>query len=306
MASSEEARKLKNKARASLTLLLVAVISITTATYAWFTLSNSTSVQSMEVRVGTGTKLMVSTTDSGTLADPWNGYVAELTTQMVDDALYDQRGYRLDDIRLWPLTSGDGYNLYTQQGNIPGGSPSGSDTKYYLDLDLWFRSSVNMNVYLNEDISAAGADDGTKITSKDDNTAAQSPVDRAVRLSFTVDPDHPEPVIYEPHKDGDTTLHGRAATDGPNPQETFDVLGTNSGLQNGPSSRTTPVFSLKADTPQKVTIRLWIEGEDPQCVNGNGTGANASVNLEKAALLTQLRFCGADPTTGNFIETTVT
>lgn len=304
MPASDEAAKLKKKAKASLTLLLVAVISITTATYAWFTLSNSTSVQSMEVRVGTGTKLMVSTSDSGTLADPWNGYVSELTTEMVNDALYDQCGYRLDDIRLWPLSSGDGYHLYTQQGNVSGPA-SAPETKYYLDLDLWFRSSVDMDVYLNEDVSSVGADDGTLISSKDDNTNAQSPVDHAARMSFTTydsggDPNTDAIVIYEPNKSGDTNLNGRAKADGGAVQNTFTELGDNTGLQLSQA-----VFSLKADTPKQVTIRLWIEGEDPQCVNGNGTGADKDTNLEKAHLLAQLRFCGAGPD-GKFIETTVT
>lgn len=298
MALSEEAIKLKKKARASLALLLVAVISISTATYAWFTLSNSATVQSMEVKVGTGTKLMVSTSNSGNGADPWNGYVSELTTEMVDEALNRNLSYRLTDVLLWPLTSGNGTDLYTQGGNAATAkSPVDASTKYYLELNLWFRSSVDMNVYLNGEDSGATADDKTEIVSHGGNDAKQAPVDRAVRLSF--ESEGGGTVIYEPNKDGDTALHGHAATDGGSTQQTFGSLGTNAGTE---SSET--VFTLKADTPKQVTLRLWLEGEDPQCVNGNGTGTDKDINLEKARLLAQLRFCGAD-NSGKFIENTV-
>ena len=302
MPVSDETRKLKNKAKASLPLLLVAVISITTATYAWFTLSNSTSVQSMEVRVGTGTKLMVSTSDSGTSSDPWYGYVAALDNDMVNEALKDGHNYQLGDLRLWPLTSGNGYTLYTESGNADG-SASPAASKYYLDLELWFRSSVDMDVYLNGSDSAADKEDGTLVSAKDTNNTAQKPVDHAVRVSFTAyDGNTVEShVIYEPNKDGPTRLKGHAKTDNGSSetQPTFDALGDNTGL-----SGSDVLFSLTAEEPKRVVLRIWIEGEDPQCVNGNGTGADSGTNLEQADLLAQFRFCGADRD-GKFIENTV-
>lgn len=300
MPASDETKKLKNKARASLTLLLVAVISITTATYAWFTLSNSATVQSMEVKVGTGTKLMVSTTSGG--STNWDDYKAELDNDDINALLKTATGYPngLSDIRLWPLTSGNGYRLYTESGNTTGTAVTMA-TKYYLELDLWFMSSVDMNVYLNGDNSPnAAADDGTRVWSEESDVNKRK-VQEAVRVSFT-DVTGNSAAIYEPNKTVATTLSGHARTDGGSTQNTFVTLGDNDGTGNG--TGVPVVFSLTANTPKNIVIRLWIEGEDPQCVNGNGTAGEANTNLEEALLKLRLRFCGADDS-GNYIENTV-
>lgn len=309
--AKEAAHKLKKKFRASLLLLLAAVISITTATYAWFSLSNTTVVQDMTVQVATSTALKARTAPSANL----NDYASTITNEMVEGAL----GFKLEELRLWPLTSGNGYNLYTQSTNsVSGASAVDPKSKNYLELKLWFMADTDMNVYLNADNSPGltGADaDGTMVFSAGTNTSSQEPVEKCARISFTPmalrsggsvtnASDYTvveTPSIYEPNKDGGTTLNGNARSQNIGSgdlQQTFVSLGNNAGTNKGTSSETPFIFKLSRNTPKLVVIRLWIEGEDSECRNGNNGSA---INIEEAKLVARLRFCGADDN-GLFLE----
>lgn len=352
---SAETKKLKNKARASLALLLIAVISISTATYAWFTLSNSTSVQSMIIEVGTGTtlKAYAGKNTSEDVAD----YFAVIKSEgkgtigsgdVITDALPKKADYpnladnikSLNEIKLWPVTSGNGVKLYTEGLNGEVGSTgSGPEKKYYVQLTLTFISDTTMDVYLNGSNSITDATpeeaDGTLVESavkldgakpgggkytQADVNAAKEPAANAIkslRVSFedvaavAANPKTPV-VIWEPdNKDKNgtvqtTTLAGlalkdlRQMTDVPaaTKQVTFTHLGDNSGIRKDETDASVPLFSLEADIPKVIKIRMWVEGEDAQCINDP-----EGINIEKALLSIRFRFCGADPDTGDFIET---
>lgn len=319
----EDAKKIKSKAKASLTLLLVAVISISTATYAWFTMSNSAVVQDMTIQVGTSTALKVSTTFSTNIDD----YESVLDNDDVNTLLRtlqaDYGAAGLDVLRLWPLTSFTGSELYTQSENASSAAThtpvNPHSTKSYLELPLWFMASVDMNVYLNRDSAPDVIENnGTIVESVAGNSAQQSYVDRAVRVSFDsystwdnalsgTEGDYStqkmSPVIYEPNKNGATTLRGFVGGGGSNSrvQDTFDELGTNSGTGTGNGDDPPVVFQLRGNVPTKVIVRLWIEGYDAECVNGV-TVNGQTVNIENAKFNVRLRFCGADDN-GNFLET---
>ncbi|MEG2137213.1 MAG: hypothetical protein RRY64_01005 [Oscillospiraceae bacterium] len=309
-------QKLKLRAKASLTLLLVAVISITTATYAWFTLTNSTVVHNMTVEVSMGTTLKVDTAPHANIGD----YVTVVKNDKVNAQLNANFNYELADkpgvkgLKLRPVTSGNGRALYTQsQNSAVGAAGTEPQAGYYLQLSLWFMSTADMNIYLNgDDTPDAANPDGTKIY-----TDPRKYADQAARLSITpyglksggnpasaADYTAIEPsFIYEPMAAGTVNVKGNAAVDVNGSrtevkQPTFTVLGTNLGLANG-GEKTTSLFKLTANVPKLAVIRLWVEGEDPQCVNGNG--ADKNINLEGETFITRLRFCGADDT-GNYIE----
>lgn len=302
-----QAKRLKSKARTSLALLVVAAISITTATYAWFSLSNSTSVQSMIVEVGTGTtlKAYAGTTTSTTLASYFGLIKSEGTTgslapgEIITDALPQVAGVNitsLSQIKLWPVTSGNGVKLYTESGNV-GSATVGPEKMYFLQLTLTFLSDTDMDVYLNGDNSSATVDDKTQVTANTAGSQADENAVKALRISFE-DTAAETSLIYEPGYDGAaTTLHGAAKTDAKGDrQPTFTYLGDNSGRHKDASNESPALFSLKANTPKVIVIRMWVEGEDAQCVN------NSSVNIERAKVNVRLRFSAAG-TDGNFMET---
>lgn len=311
---STDAQKLKNKAKASLALLLIAVISISTATYAWFTLSNSTSVQSMIVEVSTGVTLKAYAGSSpGTDITKYFSVIkSEGTTgtikpgEIITDALPGLvNGVTIDsleDIKLWPVTSGDGALLYTQGGNVLPGAAAVVERKYYLQLTMTFLADTDMDVYLNGADSASGAGDGTSVAPEALGDLSHENAVKALRISFE-DALLNTAVIYEPEAGlTGTTLAGAALRDSNsvgNPgsdQATFVNLGDNSGRYKGSAANESPVlFSLKKGVPKEIIIRMWVEGEDAECKN------NDTINIEKAKMSIRLRFSGADAS-GNFIE----
>lgn len=287
-------QKLAAKAKAALLLLLLGLISITTATYAWFTITSAGKVNEMSMQVTTGDKLGISTHYSTNLDD----YQNEITTEAVNAALGAALGYTKGtaDIALAPLTSGNGVRLYTRGVNtFAGALPEGAGPsdpakqKDHLELTLWFMSSSEMYVYLTAENSNPATADGTSVRSDGTkNNALQAHVADAARLSFTVYTDGAGNtqdtaggvLIYEPVKQGAVTLEGRAAADaGTATQPTFTLNDT---------EKDALLFKLEPEQPRRVVVRLWLEGEDEQCVNTD------TVNIEKAWLNATLRFVGKD------------
>lgn len=284
----ESSKVLDARVRNSIILLLLALVSISTATYAWFTITTTGKISEMSMEVTASEKLGISTTYSTNLAD----YKNDITTEMVNDALKTAHSYPngLTDIKLAPLTSGDGYNLYTRSVNAGTGAAVTTEKKNYLELPLWFMSSSDMSIYLTADNSATGVTDGTSVYPTQDkgNTEKQDYVTKAVRMSFSVftdgqgsSLDSTGTLIYEPSKEDGVTLSGQAASNaGTTTQETFDLATGSDKL----------LFKLSANSPKRVVVRLWLEGEDPQCINDD----TKNINIEKAWLSARLRFVAKD------------
>ena len=109
--------------------------------------------------------------------------------------------------------------------------------------------------------SEDGANDGTKITSASTNTAAQADVVRTARISFA--PEGESTKIYEVEQRG-------AAS---NQTNAFWNISENSDANK--------ICSLEANTPKQITVRVWIEGEDPLCVDAvQQAGFSVQLNFE--------------------------
>lgn len=309
-------KKMKSQVRTSLTLLVLAVITITTATYAWFTIVNNSSVHDITLDVTAGAKLMIDTEFSTDM----NDYTDIVDADMINAQLtanFSSTGFtEMSKLKIAPLTSGNGQAMYTQNGNTIN-RPSEASSGNFFELSLWFISSRDMDVYLNGQASADLLDDGTYIRSNEANNALQQPVERCARMSITPfysgsDADNQVlsgsmsdyktsgfTNIYEPNKDlgVPTKLSGQAKADngGNLDQSTFVTLGDNGGIEVA-GEKTPLLFTLKENIPVRVMLRLWIEGEDAQCLNSGG-----SINIEKAKFNALLRFCGADAN-GMYVE----
>jgi hypothetical protein len=260
----------KSKLYIALITTLISLIILVTGTYAWFTLSLSGKVQEMELKVTAGDSLYVDTVTHTTIAQ-YNGKNtvdnADINTQLGNEI---RSGLTLGGISMNPVTSGNGKNFYSQSGSTV--SPSATQ---YLQFDLYFIGSKAMDVYLAPD-SSSGARDGTKVTAKPGQTTSRQAIDKCVRISFAEQGQDAK--IYEPNRAGNTTLTvNPAKTDnGGNAtmSSTFDNLGTGASAVK--------LFTLAAETTKKITVTIWIEGDDPQCND----------DVKEAIFLTQLRFEG--------------
>lgn len=248
--------KTRVKYEANLYLVIIAFLLLLATTLAWFTVSSLAAVNNLEMTIGTGVELKVSTENHGADLDL---YTHEITNEMIEEALRKNYNSTLEDMLLDPVTSQKGDVFYNQ-----GGTRQEPNDNTYLEYDLYFISSDDMWVHLTTDESAAGKDDGTRVSSND--VGAKGEVVQCTRVSFISETGDSE--IYEPNQ-------GYAVAG----QTTFDLPSGNMVYTND-----TRLFHLTALTPKKVTIRLWIEGEDPQCDD----------DVQSANLQVQLQFRGTD------------
>lgn len=252
---SERKRIKQTRVKLSLLLLALLLFSLVSTTFAWFTISSISSVNNMEITIGTGVQLLISDQEHG---NDLNLYTNEVTNEAIDRQL-SSYNTSLSHMQLDPLTSSDGVNLYTQRG-----VRKDANNESFLEFDLFFIATEDMWVHLTSDESEAGADNGTKISTS--STGMQADIINCTRISFT-DEAAGTSVIYEPNKG--------SAVGG---QSTFD-LPTPMGFSNS-----TRLFSLQALEPKMITVRVWIEGEDPQCDD----------DVQLANLQVRLNFEGTD------------
>lgn len=234
---------------------ILALLSMTTSTVAWFRVNTFSGVDSLDLHISVSAQLKVAMEDYGTDLDQ---YTKVITNEMVDGYL---NGYStsLEDIILDPVTTSDGV-AFTNRG----GAIREANDHSYLEFDCFFIATEDMWVHLTTESTVAGNDDGTKVSTN--STGVKADVVNCTRVGFSTE--NNGSAIYEPNKG--TPVNG---------QDTFD-------LPSGTMvySDSTRLFHLNALEPVKVTIRVWIEGEDPQCDD----------DVQDAHLAVQLGFIGCD------------
>lgn len=246
--------KSRVKLKTAVLLLLFALLSLATATLAWFTLNTFSAVDNLEMTVTTGADLRLAIEDLGT---DISKYYKVLTNEMVNQHLRTANT-EINKILLDPLTSSDGIKLFTQKNAQRAGNTGG-----YLEFPIYFIASKEMYVHL----TTEGIEDqnmpGTSVTTTE--TGIKSDVVNAVRVSF--EPVDDTTKIYEPNK-------GTPVAN----QSTFDISKP-MNYSNG-----TRIVHLDKLSPKRVMVRVWIEGEDPQCDD----------DIQNAQLAVVLTFNGTD------------
>ena len=267
------------------------------ATYAWFTLSNTAKATNLTMTVGDVTGLQIS--DDNTT---WSGeielgeikanlmpstYVVKEGTWSFYEPVYNDAG------KITGIKKLDGEN-----GKITKETQDTTKYGYYYERTFYLKSlGENADVYLAKGITL-DADrikdtnstvDGTYIeingTKQSNDLNGLAPA--AIRISFQVNGS--KPVVYAPFND--VTETGTAAEYADN-----DTYSMTTNLSNRPdivadqnsegtygtskSEKSNKLFTLTKDTSTPVTMCVWIEGDDTQCVN--------EIQLEK--LIGQLVF----------------
>lgn len=251
--AAEERKRCASKLHLTVVLFIIAILAVATGTLAWFTLNSYASVDNLEINIGTGAQLLVSTEDHGTDLDL---YTKVITNDMINDYL---AAYNTDlsKIELDPVTSSDAQKFYSKSGNER--QPNNAS---YLEFPIWYIATKEMYVHLSSDETATGLDDGTKVSTT--STGVKEDVIRCTRVGFAEDTDS---AIYEPNQG--------AAVAG---QTTFDLT---SPMTYTNENR---IIHLNALEPKKLMVRIWIEGEDPECDN----------DVQSANLAVALCFSGTD------------
>ncbi len=254
--SNETIEKIKAKMKLKSTVLifLIALLALSTGTLAWFTLNTFSAVNNLEMHIGTGAELKVSIENHGT---DLSQYGKVITNEMINEYLRDY-DTNISEMLLFPVTSRNGVDLYTQ-----GGAEVTENVEGYLEFPIYFIGTKDMYVHLSSDNTGTDKDDGSRVSTTE--TGIKSDVVYCPRISFE-DSDG-SAKIWEPNIS--SPVAGQTTFDIPTPMNYTD----NSRL-----------FFLEAMTPKRVMVRLWVEGEDPQCDD----------DVQDAQLSVQLCFFGTD------------
>lgn len=234
---------------------LITILAMTSATVAWFSVNTFAGVDNLELNISVSAQLKVAMQDYGTDLDR---YGKTITNEMINEYLaeYDTS---LDEILLDPVTTTNGVDFTNRSG-----AAREPNDRSYLEFECYFIATEEMWVHLTTESTEQGLDDGTAVASS--SPSPQNEVTDCTRVDFTTTADGT--AIYEPNRGAPV-----------NGQQTFD-------LPSGTMvySDSTRIFHLEELTPTPVTIRIWIDGEDPECDD----------DVQNAQLSVQLGFVGCD------------
>lgn len=269
----------KKKLTNAILMAFVCILMMSGATYAWFTMSNTAKVQSMKLNVAAEGKLYISNEETDFTAEKYK----------VDHADWPN----MDKAKtLYPCTTSDGKTMYkpvyTASDNV--GSATAVDTGNTTEKDMYYLEHT-FYLYMDEgdndsdtnktyDVCLEKGDlansEGTyfiKSTEQSDKNGIY-----CVRVSFEVadltNQNASQAVhVYEPNSNGSVENGTRATTsngaENINPITNTYKQNTNGQFLKGNDVTTTgdseTLFQIKGDTPTAVVIRVWFEGEDPDC-----------------------------------------
>lgn len=247
----------KKRKRLIVFVAIITLLSMTTATVAWFTVNTFAGVDQLDLHISVSAQLKVSMENHGTDLEQ---YGKVITNEMIDSYLA-KHNTSLDDLILDPVTTTDGVKFTNQRGAV-----REANERSYLEFECYFIATEEMWVHLTTESTKQGEDDGTKVTTT--STGPRADVVNCARVDFTAEGAGNGTAIYEPNRSNPV-----------NGQQTFDLPSGAMVYTNN-----TRIFHLNQLEPTKVTIRLWVDGEDPECDD----------DVQDAQLGVQLGFIGCD------------
>ena len=188
-------------------------------------------------------------------------YTHVITNDMINSYLRSKYNKTLEDIILDPVTTTDGRTFTYQNGT----QVQPNEEESYFEFECYFIATEDMWVHLTTEAAEnIPGSEGTKVTSG--STSPQNEVVNCTRVDFTTD------------SNGTATFENNKGTQ-VTQLNTFD-------LPSGTMvySDSTRLFHLDEMTPKKVTVRIWIEGEDPECDD----------DVQLAELTVAMSFIGCD------------
>ncbi len=249
--------------RTMVILTCTCILMLGSATYAWFSMSNTPRVENLALVAGTTGNLQI--------ADTIGGNYGEMLNLQNNGS-----GGNMSSVILNPATTTNGVDflapVYTENEVTGTAQIAESDlkTKYIYEKIFYLKADVQNSQTSNRTFDifflANSSNGGTYISNKTINTDQAA---SAVRLSFTVgEGNGATTIIYEPNVD--THVTGEQATNSLNAQYGgYSTIKQNSGRSfvDGAENYSPRLFTITENTPVKVTMRVWIEGTDADCVN---------------------------------------
>lgn len=266
----------------ALVMVIVMAAMLSTATYAWFTLTNNATVTGMQMTAGGSSGLKVSKTgEDGTWKDAIDltqtGEDGEVVTQQINQVTVKEEaaGGFVPTFYSPVYTADAGNTAVTGVAEIAEADLTNYVAKYeyYLKTEAQADASVGLVIgAMPGATETTGLDsnevpliDGSfvKATEESDTDTAAY----AVRIGLVVDGTM---YIYEPNNDGTITGGSKATATGEAADTYTATVSSNRAgtvTVGGADSTSDGLFTVTNTQGTKVTMYVWIEGTDNECVD---------------------------------------
>ena len=255
----------------SIAMLLVAVVALGGATYAWFSTNTAATATGVNIASSQSTSLLFAPTGTAYDAAGWSSSV-DLTT--ADPAQTVTPCSSVNGSNLFAVTIGDSPSeLQTEVVSVDAANSTTNfyessfvakcTTASYLKVDSVGLTDTGVNEFsglLRISVQIGGASGQTKIFYLG-NTA---PTNYALGSTYTATPGS-EPVFADLYALQADNISGLTKA-----QPTYSVAGADSAVYSTP-------FQVNATLP--ITVRVWLEGNDPACNNNMMAKAVSGLTL---------------------------
>lgn len=285
MEKKQETKKSKSlvkkakKIRSMIMMTLLCVLMMSAATYAWFTLSNTAKATNLTMTVGDTTGLQIAK-DKGDGPDTFGSSIEfdTIKGKILPATTTDGKAF------LKPEYDEDGAVSSTVNTDVHLDKTNTDDKKegYYIQYTFYLKSlGKDSTVKL---APGSGFSDGIYTETNKagytgtyvlynkptaDTSTTKGLASAAVRLSFSKD--NLSAVVFEPNSDIDNTGFSFVEkTDYAADKTTSKnsaITSTIKQSSTGTFTDNAAVVDLKANENTKITLNVWIEGTDAQCVN---------------------------------------
>lgn len=236
----------------SLSMLMVATVAVGSATFAWFSQNTTAKATGVNVKTVKGSNLVLSKASDDT--EPW---VSTLDLGIADKTLEPASTI---DCSNWYKAKAGAYNLKATETNgrteasaIETNEVDGryiAKTFYVKSIASSITASYTLNVTPTAEDGAETNLDYVRVAVKD--------------AAGTV-----------------SSFYGNKAADNKGLTKNAETQNIEPGNQ-AISSTVTGSLNLTADTPQAITVFIWFEGEDPECIDTKaGVDVKVDVNFAK-------------------------
>lgn len=254
----------------ALVLLLVSAIVLSTSSYAWFSMNRTVQATGISLTAAAPTNLVISSTGSTYAAsaltdENYLGKLFPASTANGKDFWAIDDGNVIDGGKGGPAEAGTIFKKEKVGIMAPGEEKA---TGYYVDFDFYFKATAADETPLNIGVKKITVNSGT------DSGSLGNAVRIAIIPVENGDPDYSRVTIYA-FDDGqdvkpiesvnETGVFGKSVTD---PRQEPVVEGDDK-VYTTTAFEVTPSTNIENATPTRVIIRVWIEGEHPDCVNAN-------------------------------------
>lgn len=267
----------------ALVMVIVMAAMLSTATYAWFTLTNNATVTGMQMTAGGSSGLKVSKTGND---GDWHDAIdltqtdenGDVVTQQINQVTVQESGGSFVPTFYAPVYSeiGGSDTGVTDITQIAEADITDYVAKYVYYLKTEAEESANVGIVVG---AMPNADAVTGLDSNDEplidgsfvkasDTSDTDSAAYAVRIGLVVDGTM---YIYEPNSDGTISGGTQAQTSGTAASlgYTSTVISNMAGevTTGGSDSTSDGLFTVGNTEGKEVTMYVWIEGTDAQCVD---------------------------------------